>query len=280
MLTIKALLTRIVAFRAQGVQLRAALNRLQPLTIAKAARDAVDILESNEFFRRSPDSHKAQVHQDYIREFTEHRTVAAKYLMFLAGRDLPALDADIRTLRNQLKAAPSPVDAYLARTGGSRINISDQTELLISLLDEQRRARYRAELQDAPPSVVRDLYARAVSDKSDDESASLVRFIEAQHGEGWRGPQPTTTEQVEAAANLRKRIAATQALRVPTALDDAQDVLTTVAGLVSKAEHVYSLRPLDIDREPDAVREVWQDEQIAITEAARELEAEYERQAS
>ena len=146
--------------------------------------------------------------------------------------------------------------------------------MLIELLDEQRRARYRAELQDAPPSLVRDLYDAAIR-MDTDEAASLVRYVESVHGDGWRGGRaPESSEQVQAAVALHARIAETHAARIPPELDEAGAVIDEAARLAGKAanEKLHNVTPINLQQHPELI-DVWDAERPLLEQAAAEAAA-------
>jgi hypothetical protein len=276
-MSLKALLERIAQLATHGAQLRAVLSMRQGTK--QYAADRLAELETSEFFRRSPAEHKQQVQADIESERRTLLDVAAGHLTFLLDREWPALDADIRNARELHKAAPSPIAWYLRRTGGHRINLADQTELLIESLDEQRRARFRAELADAPPSLIRDLFEAALHSDSD-ESGSFIRWCESGHGSGWSGRPPASDEEVQAAVALRSSIEAARSARVPAELDEAAEAVEQISRLVSKAqnERTHRVTPINLEQRPDlqphweAVRE--EIEETAAREATEQAEAE------
>jgi hypothetical protein len=281
MLPLQALLDRVAHLRTLGAQLRTALDRLQSVGADAAA--AVDLFAADNpaYLRlvRRP-AERAREQADFEQQYREARTVAAGHLVYELERAWPALEADCRALREQTKQAPSAITAYLTRTGGHRINLSDETELLIQLLDEQRRARFRADLATEPPSAVLALYQHATTSDSD-EAASVVSFVESRHGMGWAGLPPASSEEVEAAVTLRRTIAETQSARVPAELDSAAVTIEQVARLVGKAtqQKLHNVTPINLEQHPELVA-VWESERPALEQAAREAAERAEHEAA
>jgi len=202
-------------------------------------------------FKRYPAQHREATRADIVREMTQQRTQAASVALYHAARSWQALYAELTAYRAATRRAPDAMTSYLSRSGGDRAYLRDETELLIELLAETRRARLRAELTDAQPAVVRDLYAEALTSDSD-EAASVVRYIEARYALGWRGVPPESDEQIDAAAHLRRLIATTQDARVPVECDDIAASIADTVTLVDRAGDLNGIRPADPDTDLSA----------------------------
>jgi len=224
----------------------------------RASADDVDawikgLLDKDEAFRFHPAAHIEKVRADKTREVRSRRAAATGVLLYKMTKAVETLAPDVRAFRQHVMQAPDAVTAFLARTGGERKFLTDQTELLIQIVDEQRRARFRAELQHAQPSMVHARYQSAVDDDSDD-AASLVRFVEDEYGHGWRGATPATDEEIQFAQQLGKAIADTRTRRIPEELFEIEAALEEARAVIARTQagDLYAIRPANPDHEPAA----------------------------
>jgi hypothetical protein len=205
---------------------------------------------------------------DIEAEYLTTRQPAASVALFNLESMLPPFEADVRAFKTHSMHPPSAIEVYLGPEG-QRLNLRDEAEMLIVLVDEQRRARFAREFADAQPGDVRDRYQRALDSTSDDagESWSLIRHVEAEYAHGWRGTTPASAEQIEAAKQLRRAITEAREARVPVEVEQADQALEAARILAQRAQSVHKVRPANPDHDP-AIAAAWRAEEAELQQAA------------
>ena len=242
----QTLRTSAQQLRTRRDHLRIALDRI--LRVDSDANAQVTELMQDRVFSRLGPQHHARTRVDIANELRQVRGPAAAVALYHTTQAADTLGRELRVARERAVRPPDAVDWYLQRTGGMRLNLKDSDEVLLQLLDEVRTSRLRAELQDAPPSVVLAAYTEALNSTSD-ESGSVVRYVERHHGRAWSGAPTSVDEEVSAATSLRWAIAEARSARVPAELTDLDALADEARRLASKAAaaEMYNLRPVDPD---------------------------------
>lgn len=264
-MTITDLIPRMTALAHDRAILTDLLQRVQDVNAD--ADDELKVLLQDNIFKRQPASHHKAVREDLRTEKRTQRLAAAGVALFTLERQLPRLDADLRTVAQTAQRIPDAVDTLLRRTGGSRSRLSDEAEHSILILDELRRQRVDRELASASPAQVHRLYADAVQ-RHDDEAWSIVRAVEAKHGTGWAGPAAANEADVAEAVQLRTLMIAVQQARVPPEVAMYQTALTEASRLVQKAANLHRVRAINPDQLPDA-RQAYEQERSTVRPAER-----------
>lgn len=248
-LTLQDIRTRAQQLRTRRDHLRLALDRINRAA-AEADAQVAELMHDRVFARLGAEHH-ARTRQDIARELGQVRVPAASVALHLARQASADLAPVVQAFRAQAMRSPDPVEWFLQRTGGERLNLRDSDEILLQLLDEVRTSRLHAEMQDAPPSVVLARYTEAL-DSDTDEAGSMVRYVERRHGRTWAGAEVDADQEVTAATHLRRAIVEAKALRVPAELDEVSALLDDCSRVVSKATaaELYALRPVDPSTSP------------------------------
>ena len=105
--------------------------------------------------------------------------------------------------------------------------------------------------------MIRDVVTAAAVEANTDEAAALVRYVEAAHGNGWTGRTVQSTDDIQAAANLRTLIEATRTLRLPAGLADAATVVEQASVLVAKATNVKTHKVVPVNLTQACVAARW-----------------------
>lgn len=147
---------------------------------------------------------------------------------------------------------PDPATAW-ERTSGSRA-LSAEATFTRDLLDEARRARFDRELHDAPPSVILRQYTLAAVDPHDQHNASLISYVERQHGHAWNGPAVDNPDERAAVLRLRQAIETARDARVPPDLRASADALQAARVAIGQyqALGVTPIAPTADDAEDEA----------------------------
>jgi hypothetical protein len=157
----------------------------------------------------------------------------------LAGEALFELEHAGRKLEVELDAIvaarqepPNPEEAAQAVVKMKGLSLQDIS--MLSVLDELRRQRFEREFGPAMPDAVVRRYQKALEDPFAQENASLIRWVETQHGTKWTGVDPAgDLDQAMAAQKLQTTIKAARQARVP---EDVTQALAAVKRAYSRAE--------------------------------------------
>ena len=157
-----------------------------------------------------------------------------------------ALKLQLQPLLARAEEPPSVEDVYCVQT--QQAGLSREHLAQLEIIDELRRQRLATELGSLLPSSLMARYELALTIPYEQESASVIRFVEGRHREGWTGVDVgnNVTEGV-AKSTLKTRIAATRAARIPeymTVCRIAIEVAETQATTVKTTRRIRSVRPV------------------------------------
>jgi hypothetical protein len=136
-------------------------------------------------------------------------------------------------------------DAYLAQS--QQPGISADRLVALETLDEMRRSRFHVELSPLTPSQLLLRYERALQTPTEQESASLIRFVEDRHRDGWTGVDVgNNAAEAEVMSRLKARIKAAREARIPEWLTVGRIAIEAAevkAGEVKTLRRIRSVRP-------------------------------------
>lgn len=158
--------------------------------------------------------------------------------MFQLGKFVhePNYQQTIDRVTEAARRPPSARGAWLAKTGLSSVGTTDA--LLLELIDLQRTARVEQTLRNAPPSRVLEAYVFA-----NDETSSLVRWVEETHGTSWSGLATDDPRELAAVAALKRTIESERNSRIPAAVNAARQALGSAANFLARVRTTRNLRP-------------------------------------
>jgi hypothetical protein len=184
---------------------------------------------------------------------TDRRAASALYEK-TSGETLFRLDhtaykhrQDVEALVARAVEPPDAVTAWARRAGTSPDSIPAAEALSLTILDELRQARFDRELSSLQPSQVLAAYQHALDDPLEPGHASMIRYVEGRHAQGWHGPIVTKQEaEAMTSAALLRTIKAVRAARMPETAQKALNLIARAEALVNKATsegRIRSQRP-------------------------------------
>jgi hypothetical protein len=174
----------------------------------------------------------------------DRRAAEARYTQ-AAGEDVYKVDH--LAYRHQhtiagLEQAMDPPDAVAVWTQRTTTAPGANEQLLLTIQDELRQARFERELATAAPSQCLDRYARALTDPTEQANASLIRYVEGRHRQGWRGAASGDLDEAMAAQDLQNAILAARAARVPATAIAARALVARAEAAVATATGIWKFR--------------------------------------
>jgi len=233
-------LALLEAIPAQVTDVRTRAERLaDPSELPRRQQQTLEQMYPPHLRKLLPPSERETIFFQIAQDYRDELETGPLYALgdFVDGQKGEQARQAIDRVIDAARRPPSALRIWSESHGTSSPSTLERS--LITLIDLERARDIAAELRTAPPSQV---LARYVLD-GDDDTGTVRRWIETQHGAGWRGISSEDPKEAEAVLALRTAIETEQAGRVPLAVGPAKSALQQAATTLRRLKTIRNLTP-------------------------------------